>query len=115
MEPLLKLPVHRPLLYHLAGKFESLTDGWTHASRTLTDYELIVVSSGTVYMHALDKDFTICAGEYLLIPPGERQAGFKPSSPQFYWLHFLCREPGLKKTPLSWSFPPLGAFPNPSG
>ena len=48
MEPLLKLPVHRPLLYHLAGKFESLTDGWTHASRTLTDYELIVVSSGTV-------------------------------------------------------------------
>ena len=113
VEPLLKLPVHRPLLYHLAGKFESLTDGWTHASRTLTDYELIVVSSGTVYMHALDKDFTICAGEYLLIPPGERQAGFKPSSPQFYWLHFLCREPGPEEDSPLLELPAFGSLPKP--
>ena len=55
MEPMLSLPVYRPLFYHVAGKFESPDAEWIHAPRTLTDYELIVVSSGVVYMHALEK------------------------------------------------------------
>lgn len=100
MEPMLSLPVYRPLFYHVAGKFESPDAEWIHAPRTLTDYELIVVSSGVVYMHALGKDFTVCTGDYLLIPPGDRQVGFRPSFSQFYWLHFVW--PGSR---------PQGRFP----
>lgn len=113
MEPLLRLPVYRPLLYHLAGKFESPAEGWAHAPRTLTDYELIVVSSGTVFMRALEKDYAVSAGEYLLIPPGERQVGVKPSSPQFYWLHFLCREPGPGEDRPCLELPAFGSLPKP--
>ena len=113
MEPMLSLPVYRPLFYHVAGKFESPDAEWIHAPRTLTDYELIVVSSGVVYMHALGKDFTVCTGDYLLIPPGDRQVGFRPSFSQFYWLHFVCRDPGPKGDSPCLELPAYSRLPNP--
>lgn len=92
MEPEIVLPVDRPLCCHLAGKLESVPDDWKHPARTLADFELMVVTKGTLYMTTLGRDYAVSSGEYLLVPPGERQNGYAASSPEFYWLHFVCRE-----------------------
>ena len=57
----------------------------------------MVVTRGTLYMTTLGRDYAVSSGEYLLVPPGERQNGYAASSPEFYWLHFVCRETGRRK------------------
>lgn len=73
--------------YHLTGKFIAESDHWTHYTRRLDDYELMVVTKGTLYIANNEKKFTVREGEYLLMPPAECQFGFKESRCTFYWLH----------------------------
>lgn len=73
--------------YHMSGKFIADSDEWTHYTRNLDDYELMVVTEGTLYIASETEHFTVNEGEYLLMPPTKFQHGFKPSKCSFFWLH----------------------------
>lgn len=84
--------IEKPLIYNWTGKFESPNDSWVHLKRILYDYELIVVTKGTLYIAADDKQFTVEKDQYILLPPLVHQYGFRPSFCHFYWLHFAQSE-----------------------
>ncbi len=75
-------------LYHWCGRFVPPGNEWIHMTRELTDYELMVVTEGTLYIASDTEEFTVNPGEYLLMPPTVNQHGFKTGSSSFYWLHF---------------------------
>ena len=74
--------------YHFCGKFESPGDDWIHLTRNLEDYELMLVTEGTLYIASDREEYTVHAGEYLLMPPTPYQHGCRQGSASFYWLHF---------------------------
>lgn len=80
--------VDTPIELELTGTFKAPTPDWIHLSRFLIDYELIVLTSGTLYIAGDKNHYTVNAGEYLLLPPLTNQYGFKSSDCSFYWLHF---------------------------
>lgn len=75
------------IAYHMSGKFIADSDQWIHYSRSLTDYELMVVTNGTLYIENENRQYTVHQGEYLLMSPCQLQQGYKKSSCSFYWLH----------------------------
>lgn len=74
--------------YHWCGKFTSPTDDWIHITRNLEDYELMVVTEGTLSIADDEAEYTVTMGEYLLMKPTHFQHGTKASRCSFYWLHF---------------------------
>lgn len=94
--PVIFLPLDRPLRYHLTGKFAAPNAEWTHQDAALTDYELIVMTQGVLYLEYNGERYTVPTGHYLLLPPCEGQPnmrhGFQPSDCEFYWLHFATAE-----------------------
>lgn len=77
-----------PLHYHYAGKFKAPNAEWMHLTRQLMDFELIAVTEGTLYIAADSTEYTVHAGEYLLMAPVCRQYGYRAGDCSFYWLHF---------------------------
>ena len=59
------------------------------------DYELIVMTQGTLYLSGDSQPFVVSKGEYLLLPPLTNQQGYKTSECSFYWLHFSSKK-GIK-------------------
>ncbi len=90
---ILPLPSQQMLQYVMTGKFKAPNSHWKHELFNLTDYELFVMTEGTLYLSYNDEDFTVKSGEYLLLPPsnGWRQ-GFKEAYSSFYWMHFATAE-----------------------
>lgn len=87
--------ISKPVRYDDTGKFESPSPDWIHVTIGLDDFELIVMTKGTLYLKYQDMKYSISPGEYLLLPPsgdGLRE-GFKKSDCCFYWLHFTYRHP----------------------
>jgi AraC-like DNA-binding protein len=91
-----ELPIDKPINYSVTGKFEALTPDWKHQNFPLADYELFVITKGTLYISYREVTYMVREGEALLLPPSEppnnRRNGVKPSSCSFYWLHFTCGE-----------------------
>lgn len=81
--------LEKPLDYHWVGKFEAPGEDWIHLKRFLTDYELIVVIEGCLYITDDVQQYVVHSGEYLIMTPGNSQYGYKPSKCTFYWLHFV--------------------------
>lgn len=77
-----------PFQYNFSGKFTAPNAEWMHMTRQLWDFELIVVTSGTLYIADQDREYTVGTGQYLLMQPTPRQHGFRASDCAFYWLHF---------------------------
>lgn len=87
---ILYFPTNQIYTFQLTGKFEAPSDKWTHARASLVEYELFVITEGTLYLKYGCDQFTVNKGEYLILPPSEfLRQGFKPSYCAFYWLHFL--------------------------
>lgn len=82
-----------PFQYNFAGKFTAPNAEWMHMTRYLTDFELIVVTRGTLYIADQDTQYTVEKGQYLLMQPTPKQHGFRASDCAFYWLHFLPLTP----------------------
>ncbi len=87
---LIVFPKNQILGYLRSGKFKALSDEWKHESMPLLfDYELIVVTEGTLFLRYMDMDFTVNAGEYLILSPSSSlRSGIKKAYCAFYWLHF---------------------------
>jgi len=77
-----------PITLHMTGKFQSPSSEWMHLSRILSDFELIIMTEGTLYMKSDQTFYSVQKGEFLLLSPNTFQSGFKPSTCSFYWLHF---------------------------
>jgi len=86
-----ELLVDTPLTMAITGKFIAPSAEWIHLSRSLLDYELIVVTEGTLYIAGDNNHFVVNKGEYLLLPPFTNQYGYKSSNCSFYWLHFYSK------------------------
>lgn len=86
---ILSLPSGQILKYVLTGKFVAPSEEWKHENFYLSEYELFVMTEGTLYLTYNHENFTVSSGQYLLLPPcdGYRQ-GFQTSYCAFYWLHF---------------------------
>lgn len=102
--PMIYLPLDRPLCYRLTGKFAAPSPEWMHQDAVLIDYELIVMTEGTLYLDYNGAHYTVPSGQYLLLPPcvGEDNLrhGAQPAYCEFYWLHFSTAENSFyKKNP----------------
>lgn len=80
--------VINPFVYHMCGKFESPTPEWMHMTRYLADFELFVVTEGTLYIADHRDKYVINKGEAFIMAPTHMQHGYKSSDCSFYWLHF---------------------------
>lgn len=74
--------------HHFSGRFEPPGNDWIHLTRQLNDYELMIVTKGTLYIGDENREFCVNEGEYLLMPPCQNQHGTKKGAATFYWLHF---------------------------
>ncbi|WP_051538143.1 AraC family transcriptional regulator [Butyrivibrio proteoclasticus] len=83
-------PENSIFTYLRSGKFIALSEDWKHDKLPLVfDYELIVVTEGTLYIKYMDEEFTVSRGEYLILPPSDSfREGIKKSFVAFYWIHF---------------------------
>ncbi|MCR5342918.1 MAG: AraC family transcriptional regulator [Butyrivibrio sp.] len=97
-DKLMLFPKNQIFGYLRSGKFKALSDEWQHETMPLIfDYELIVVTEGTLFLRYMGEDFTVEAGEYLILPPSNSlRSGSKKAYCSFYWLHFtvdMCNFP----------------------
>lgn len=93
---ILCLPANQLFSYELTGKFKAPSAEWKHQTFQLTNYELIVMTEGVLYLNYNNENFIVKNGEYLLLPPSSSwRQGFKPAYCSFYWLHFTTQPDGL--------------------
>jgi len=86
-----------PLRFHLTGKFENKRPDWIHLTRRLDDYELMVVTRGTLHINCNQNEYALSKGDYLIFPPDSIQHGSRISDCDFYWLHFFIADNGAAK------------------
>lgn len=84
----LNFQVSHPLHLNFTGKFIAPDENWTHMSRMLSDFELIVMTKGDLYIAEDDNRYVVHEGEYAIICPPCHQYGYRPSQCTFYWTHF---------------------------
>lgn len=87
----LEIPLSALIQYKYYGKFVAPSTDWMHMSRELSEYELIIITEGTLYITDGQQFYILNKGDYIIMKPG-LQYGYKPSRCSFYWFHFLCRE-----------------------
>lgn len=85
---ILEFQVEKPFHFNWSGKFIAPDENWIHITRALVDFELIVMTEGTLYIASDEKEYVVQEGEYVLISPPCNQYGYKPSKCTFYWTHF---------------------------
>ena len=66
---MLSFPNGQMMTYVNTGKFKAPSDDWQHANLYLAEYELFVMTEGTLYLSYNEERFTVERGEYLLLPP----------------------------------------------
>ncbi len=97
--------LEKPARLVWAGEFISPEKGWRHLTRTLIDYELMIVTEGELKIGDDKEDFCVRAGEYFIMSPTRYQHGTAECKCRFYWVHFTA--PAL---PASLALPPQGKF-----
>lgn len=79
--------------YIVGGRLRA-TGEYKHITRTISSYEIIIVTEGELFMEVDGEELHLLPGDVLFIRPGEHHGGYKSSyGVSFYWLHFL----GLKE------------------
>jgi len=79
-----------PMTFIWNGIFTAPSDEWVHIARELQEYELFIVTSGTLYIANEKEEYCVSEGEYLIMGPSKRQYGSRASQCTFHWLHFLA-------------------------
>lgn len=82
----------KPISFRWCGKFQSPSPDWMHLSRRLIDYELMIVTEGTLFIANDTTKYELNKGQYLLMNLTDHQYGYHPSDCSFYWLHFSYNE-----------------------
>lgn len=86
--------VEKPLNYCFTGKFKAPSANWQHETFPLSDYELIVMTDGSLYIADDNGQYKVNKGEHLLLSPtpNNTRYGYHPSECSFYWLHFSTNQ-----------------------
>ncbi|MCK9861477.1 AraC family transcriptional regulator [Paenibacillus sp. ATY16] len=84
--------VDRPVTLVMTGKFVAPTPEWRHMHRMLHEFELFIQTRGTLYIAKDNERHILNEGDFLLMPPGAEQAGYRESDCSFYWLHFAVQD-----------------------
>ena len=82
------LEYSKGITYHWCGRFVAPGEEWTHMTRNLMDYELMVVQEGVLSIADHEREYTVHAGEYLLMTPTSFQHGARTGYCSFLWMHF---------------------------
>ncbi|MDE6411956.1 MAG: helix-turn-helix transcriptional regulator [Clostridia bacterium] len=97
--------LEKPVRLAFAGEFNSPERGWKHLTRELTDYELMIVTEGELRIGDENQDYSVRAGEYLIMSPTRFQHGTEECKCRFFWMHFSAPD-----FPASLSLSPQGKF-----
>lgn len=81
-------------IYHWSGRFIAPNENWIHMTRELTDYELVLVTEGSLAIECDGAEYVVNEGEYLIMSPCRQQKGTKNGYCSFYWVHFEAEEAG---------------------
>ena len=84
----LEFQLKEPIHFNWTGKFVAPDATWVHMTRTLGDFELVLMTEGTLYMGEEEEEAIVTEGEYRIICPTSFQHGTRPGQCSFYWLHF---------------------------
>ncbi|TCM99707.1 AraC-like DNA-binding protein [Paenibacillus sp. BK033] len=84
--------VDTPVSLVMTGKFIAPSPEWKHMQRVLLEFELFVQTRGTLYMARGKERYALHEGDFLLMPPGAVQFGYRESDCSFYWLHFSVQD-----------------------
>ncbi|MFC5529419.1 AraC family transcriptional regulator [Cohnella yongneupensis] len=84
--------VDKPVSLVMTGKFVAPSPEWRHLHRVLLEFELFVQTRGVLYIATDKEQFILNNGEFLLMPPGSVQFGYRESDCSFYWLHFAVQD-----------------------
>lgn len=82
------LNVEKGFNYHWSGRFIAPNENWIHMTRELTDYELVLVTEGVLFIECDGTEYEVNEGEYLLMSPCKLQKGTRKGYCSFYWVHF---------------------------
>ncbi len=79
--------------YTDGGKL-SLHNDWVHPPMISSDYTLLYVSKGSLFINSGDKRHEVSAGNLFIVPPDTEYSSYKPSkSPlSFFWCRFTMNE-----------------------
>ncbi|MDD3409901.1 MAG: AraC family transcriptional regulator [Eubacteriales bacterium] len=79
--------------YLSCGRFIS-DHPFLHSARQLDNFVILFGISGEMSIVCDDQEFTLKPGSMLLLPPGLRHSGARPSTPQlsYCWCHFICQD-----------------------
>lgn len=80
--------VDSPVTLIMTGKFIAPSSEWRHMQRVLNEFELFIQTRGTLYISRDTERYALNEGDFLLMPPGSLQSGYRESDCSFYWLHF---------------------------
>ena len=75
----LDFDIKEPVHLNWTGKFIAPDENWVHISRALTDFELIVMTEGDLYIADTEGEYVIHQGEYRLMCPTSHQYGYRSS------------------------------------
>ena len=77
-------------------------------TRTLDEYVLIFLKSGTLHIHEDGEPLVVRAGETLLLRPGHRHGGTSDEADglTYFWLHFRVQAAGPDVAPRPGATPP---------
>lgn len=103
----IKISLAAQAKYKFCGLFESRSPDWIHMTRDIMEYELIVVTDGTLFIADGTHKYTIHENEYLFMTG--HQHGYAPSQCSFYWLHFETPMLGLENEP-TFTIPKIGTI-----
>lgn len=84
--------------YHWSGRFIAPNDNWIHMTRELNDYELVLVTEGSLAVECDGTEYEVNEGEYLIMSPCRQQKGTKNGYCSFYWVHFDAEEIEVEKS-----------------
>ena len=80
--------LNKTLSFNITGKFTAPGKNWIHMSRSLCDFELIVMTQGTLYIAENEHKYELHEGDWMVCCPPCHQYGYKASECEFYWAHF---------------------------
>ena len=105
-----------PLAVEYGGLFVSRGRGVRHAERVLTSNVLIFVHQGTLGMFEEGHEFTVSAGQTLLLEAGRRHGGTLPypDDLRFYWIHFTVSPSVARDANVSIDVPRIATLPDPN-
>lgn len=66
----------------------STGDDWIHPRRTASEFILLIIVAGEMYLKEDQKKYALRQGDYIFLQPGHTHVGYQPSQCEYYYIHF---------------------------